>query len=117
MSARRARIRTTIATLLTAGSLAAAGAALTAAPAHAQTPPGQCPPATSPPSPNTWIDSAGNYRGVRKISDERGPGGTIPLWSTQVYETFGADYYQRETWDVDRFRGGGHAHGLHPQRA
>lgn len=107
MTARHtSRITTRVATLLATGSLAVAGIALGAAPAQAAGADGDCPPATQPPSANTWIDPhTGAYRGVRKISDVRGPGaGYIPMWSIRTYETFGHDYYQRETWDVDHLR-------------
>lgn len=94
--------------VLATASLAVAGAAFVAAPASAAggTGDGNCPAASEPPSPNTWIDPhTGAYRGVRKISDERGPAGKYKMWAIKTYETFGHDYYQRETWDVDLLRG------------
>lgn len=107
MTARRtSRTSSKIGAVLATAALAMTGMALTAAPASAAEGGTECPPATSPPSPNTWIDSrTGGYRGVRKVSDERGPAGKYAMWSIQQYETFGHDFYQQETWDVDWLRG------------
>ncbi|MPV48807.1 hypothetical protein GCG21_02015 [Pseudactinotalea sp. HY160] len=94
------RVTATCATL----ALAAGGAILVAAPASAGAGGGEvpCPTATRPPSTNTWFDKAGEYRGTRLLSSTAGPRGGITVWRENVYETFGDDFYQRESWTINR---------------
>lgn len=54
------------------------------------------PPSATPPTLNTWYDAHGKYQGTRQVSREQ----YRAIQATVVYETFGPDYRQVETWDL-----------------
>ena len=76
-------------------AMAAGGLVLASVPAQAAGN-GCPPPPASPPTLNTWYDSHGKYRGTRELSREQYKG----IQAAIVYETFGPDYRQVETWDL-----------------
>lgn len=94
-SSRPRRSLRALAAAAATAAMTAGGLVLASVPAQAAG--NGCPPApANPPTLNTWYDSSGKYQGTRELSREQYKG----IQAAIVYETFGPDYRQVETWDL-----------------